>query len=241
MRNISPERAMVSQARQMVISGMLCLLIGLVAFACGGMLIVIPLSIAAWYSVIQGVLLALAALFLLIGVIQLIRGWRFPVDNPHALKMAQFLERFLDYRYTYIRNIAGKALGTVDAVLVGPNGVLVFCFFAQKGSFYSERNVWLRQTGRELRPAGVNPTQEAARAVGRLRDLFRQRGLGDIPTYAIIVAAYPDTAVQTQQPVIPIAHMPEVRAALADNYLSRERIRPDQVENVVRVIMQSAV
>lgn len=237
MRNISPSHAMVNQAQRILVSGLLLALVGLVVLALSLLLHVVPISLAAWYEWLKTGTLAVGGLVLIAGGIQFLRGIRFPRDNPHALAMAGYLERFLDYRYTFIRNLGRRGLGYVDAVLLGPNGALVFYFFRKKGAYVSERNIWLERDGKSLVPMRENPTQEAVKDVNALREFLKARGLESLPVYAVIVVVDSHTAVSVQHPVVPVAHMHNVQMALYDNYLAAERVRPDKVVAGVKAIM----
>ncbi len=238
MRNISPAHVMVNQAHNLLVSGLLLGLGGLVVLALSLLLYVVPLSLAAWYRALKIGLLVLGGVLLLAAAVQVVRGLRVPRENPYALALAGVLERFLDYRYTFIRNIGRRGLGYVDALLIGPNGALVIYFLRRKGAFVSERNLWLEHSGQTLVPARDNPTQEAVKDVNALRAFLGQHGLADVPVYAVIVVVDPHTAVTARQPVVPVAHMHNVQMALYDNYLAAERIRPDRVAGVVRAIME---
>lgn len=238
MRNISPSHAMINQSRRIMISGFLLLLGGFVLLALWLLLVVVPLSRADWYAVVKLAALIIGGLLGIAGGIQLFRAMTFPKDNPHAVRMAGFLSRFLDYRYTFIRNVGRRGLGYVDAILIGPNGALIFYFFKEKGAFYSERNLWFEQSGRSLKPFRLNPTQEAVKDVNALRAFLEERKLGDMPVYAVIVVVDPNTAVTVQQPVVPVAHMPNVQMALRDNYLAQERVTPNQAVGAVKAIME---
>lgn len=237
MRNISPSHKMANQAHRLLVAGMLLILAGLVVLALGLFLHVVPISLAAWYENLKTGTLIVGVTLALLGGLQILRSIRVPRDNPQALAMAGYLERFLDYRYTYIRNIGRRELGYVDAVLIGPNGVLVFYFFRGKGAFFSERTAWLERSGQTMIPMRENPTQEAVKDVNALRAYLQPRGLGDVPVYAVIVVVDPQTAVTVQQPVVPVAHMHNVQRALYDNYLAAERVRADRVVGTVRAIM----
>lgn len=238
MRNISPSHAMVNQAQRILVTALLLGLVGLVILALSLLLHVVPISLADWYEWLKTGSLVLGLLVLVIAGVQLLRGIRFPRENPHALAMAGYLERFLDYRYTFIRNLGRRGLGYVDAVLLGPNGALVFYFFRKQGAYVSERHIWLERDGQSLIPMRENPTQEAVKDVNALRAFLKARGLESIPVYAVVVVVDPRTAVSVQQPVVPVAHMHNVQTALYDNYLAAERVRPDRVVAGVNAIME---
>ncbi len=238
MHNISPARAMARQARRLFITGMIVVLVGLVLVAFGVLLVVVPLARAGWYSVLETALVGAGLLTAVVGLGLVIRGVTFPEDNQYARRMGSVLAQALDYRYTFIRNISRRGLGYVDAVLVGPNGALVFYFFARKGVFFLEGNIWFRRTeANKLRPASANPTQEAVKDVNALREYLAERGLAQVPVYAVVALPYAETVVTAQRPVVPVAHMPHVVAALRDNYLAEERIDAAAVKATVKAIM----
>lgn len=237
MHSISPARAMERRARQWAISGLVVALVGIVLGALGIASIVIPVGRGDWYSLLQGLLLLAALVTFVIGAVMVLRGLTFPQDNHAARIMTDVLARGLDDRYTFIRNISRRGLGYLDGILVGPNGALVFYFFEQKGNFYCEGNVWFRQGGREMSPLRTNPTREVVKDVGALRKYLGERGLERVPVYAVLVVTHRDTVVTARRPVVPVAHMHNVLAILADNYLAAERIPAQAERGTVEAIM----
>jgi hypothetical protein len=117
-------------------TGMIVLLLGLLIVALAIFCYVIPLSRDPWYSTFQVGLLCLGLPVGLVGGALIVRGLTLPSDNPAAAYAAEVLARGLDYRYTFIRNISRFGLGYIDAVLVGPNGALVFYFVDRSGGFF---------------------------------------------------------------------------------------------------------
>lgn len=227
---------MERRARQWAISGLVVALVGVVLGAIGMASIIIPLARAGWYSLLQGLLLLSGLVAVLAGAGMMIRGLTFPKDNHAARIMTDILARGLDDRYTFIRNISRRGLGYLDGILVGPNGALVFYFFEQKGNFYCEGNAWFRQ-GRELSPLRANPTREVVKDVGALREFLGERGLERVPVYAVVVVTHRDTVVTAQRPVVPVAHMHNVLAIVADNYLAAERIPAQAARHTVDAVM----
>ncbi len=239
MHNISPARAMARQARRYFISGMIVGLAGLVLGAVGVATIVIPLTRADWYSLLQAGLVIGGLLTALVGLGLVIRGLTFPEDNQYGRVMANVLAPSLDSRYTFIRHISRRELGYIDAVLVGPNGALVLYFFTRKGTYFNEGNVWFRRQGpNDLRPSSVNPTAEVVKDVNVLRAYLVDRGLPQVPVYAVVVMPRQDTIVTAQRPVVPVAHMTNVVVVLRDNYLAAERIDAQSVKATIKAIME---
>lgn len=238
MHSISPERAMARHARRSFITGMVILLIGLLFVAIGVLFVVIPVARAPWYSTLKVVTILLGALAVVSGGVLVGRALMFPVDNQFARHMADIMAPALDARYTFVRNISRRGLGYLDAVLVGPNGALVFYFFHRPGDYLCEGNVWYRRHEGRLRPAAQNPTHEVVKDVRALRDVLRARNLGDMPVYAVVVIAGAQTRVETQQPVVPVVEMQNVVLALKDSYFSAERAKLPWIDGTIKAIMQ---
>lgn len=239
MHSISPARALARQARQLVIAGAVVAMIGLVLAALGLLLIVIPVARAGWYSTIQLLLIVGGGVMILVGIGLAIRGLTIPPDNQSARIMADILARGLDYRYTFIRHIHRRDFGYIDAILVGPNGALVFFFFEKKGNFVCEAGQWLRQEGRALAVVTPNPSHEVVQDVTALRAYLAARGLAQVPVYAVVVVSNRETVVSAEQPVVPVAHMHNVLAVLRDNYLAAERIPVELARATVDAIMMT--
>ncbi len=239
MHSISPARALARRARQFVIAGIIVVLIGLVLMALGILLIIIPVARAGWYSTIQLVLILGGGVMMLAGAGLVIRGLTIPSENQSARIMADILARGLDYRYTFIRNIFRRGLGYIDAVLVGPNGALVFYFFERKGNFICEAGQWLRQEGRALTTVSPNPSRKVVEDVTALREYLAARGLPQVPVYAVVVVSHRETVVNAEQPVVPVAHMHNALAILRDNYLATERVPAELVRATVDAIMMA--
>ncbi len=104
MHNISPSQTMARRARQLFITGMIVLLLGLLVVALAIFCYVIPLSRDPWYSTLQVGLLCLGLPVGLVGGALIVRSLTLPSDNPAAAYTAEVLARGLDYRYTFIRN-----------------------------------------------------------------------------------------------------------------------------------------
>ncbi|MBN1967488.1 MAG: NERD domain-containing protein [Anaerolineae bacterium] len=242
MHNISPARAMVRRARQYLTTGAVLALVGVLGLALLVLLVVIPFSRAAWYGGFQVILGGIGVVLLLMGGGLMVRGVLYPTDNPRAQQMAAVLARSLDYRYTFIRSLNRRGLGYVDAVLVGPNGALVFYFFHQPGQFICERNLWFVHERGQAQPklSRLNPTHQVVKDVGALRRYFGERGLEQIPVYAVVVLTNPRTAITVTQPVVPVAQLNDVPTVLRDTYLAEDRIDAGMVKAVVQVLMQGS-
>lgn len=240
MHQISPKRAMVRRAHQYLTLGALLVLLGLVGVALAVLLLIIPFSRAAWYSVIEAVVGGGGGVLILVGAGFLLRGLFYPTDNPRAQRVAAALARSLDYRYTFVHSLSRRGLGYIDAVLVGPNGALVFFFFDQRGEFICERNLWFEHKRGQNAPVLLkhNPTREVVKDVAALRGLFAGQGMEQLPVYAIVVLLNERASITATQPTVPVAHLHDMLAVLRENYLADERLDAGMVKAAVQLLME---
>lgn len=238
MLSILPSRAMARRARQYLLLGVAVLLAGLVLAALGLLLIIIPFTVAGWYDALRVFLVGVGLVIALVGAVMIIRSFVFPKDNLPARFTAEGLARGLDNRYTFIRNISRRGLGYIDAVLVGPNGALVFYFVDRPGTFFCEGEVWLTQKKSGMLPAKINPTREVVKDVEALRQYLAELDLENVPVYAIVVFVHKAARVTARNPVTPVSHVQDVLAILGNGYLAQERISRTAVDAVVRALTE---
>ena len=128
MQNINPSNNVNRRARFYIAMGIMTFMGGLILAALGLLFFVLPL-LGDSLSTPAGVCFVFIGLIVFgVGLAGAIRGFTLQKDNPIAYKVGEYLKQTAlgnDARYTFIRNISKRHVGYVDAVLVGPPGVLV--------------------------------------------------------------------------------------------------------------------
>ena len=130
-------------------------------------------------------------------------------------------------------------MGYIDAVLVGPPGVLVLRTMPDAGEWINERIEWkIRTKSGKLRNAPSNPTRECARDVYALRKFLANNNLAKIPVYGVVVFANERVKLSGQGPVIPIAEKHTLYQILSRDYLAEgERIKNPQIRATVDTLI----
>jgi hypothetical protein len=232
MQNLNPTRIVARQGRDVLIIGALLLLAGLVTNGCAVLVLVFGVS-----STLGLIILGIGLLIMAIGFGFMVRGMTYRMENQPALQVADVLSRELDSTYIFIRNVSRRRLGYIDAVLVGPPGVLVFRIVDQPGIFLNEGADWLeRKGGQTFVLSRFNATREAIADVYALRDYLARRGLAQVPVFGIIVFTNPQTQLSARQPTVPIAELRTLTTAMRRDFLLEDRIDPQTVEATVAAI-----
>lgn len=247
MHNVAPSRALARRTRQLLTIAFVTAAIGVFVAVAGLALFVIPLAApgSSSYSLYMLVRVAVFAIGMIIFFVALgisIRAITIRTDNDLALITGRFLARYLDDRYHFIRNLNKRDIGYVDAVLIGPPGVLVYRIVNNTGVFANEGANWLKQDARgQWTTAGIDPTRECVQDVKRLREFLARHNLADVPVYGVVVFTKAEPAVQlaAKEPVVPISTLPSLLTNLGGNYLAKERIDANKVSAVVRLLYES--
>jgi hypothetical protein len=244
MRNLAPARALARRARQYLQLAIILVVIGFFLGAVGLFLYVVQLvpgpNVPWWYQATRTVLLIAGVVVALAGIGSALRALTRRAENDAALITGNFLAQQLDARYSFIRNINPPGVAYIDAVLVGPPGVLVFRTLDNDGVFANETANWLeRKPNGEWMPARINPTREVVDDIQLVRNFLARRNLADVPVYGIVVFTKdaPLVSVTAKEPVVPITLLPSIITNLGNNYLAKERIPQEMVNAVVRLIL----
>lgn len=239
MQNINPSRSLARRARYYLFIGLVSFFAGAIAITLSVLFIFFPLWDTAAFTLCQGTLFLIGLAFLGIGVAGILRTFTLQKDNPLAYAVGEGLGQFLDNRYTYLRNVSKRGVGYVDAVLIGPPGLLVFRIVDYTGYWRNERVDWRVPTrdGKELRTAKTNPSRECVRDVYALRKFLGKHGLTNVPIYAIVVFASPNVKLEAQGPVVPICEIPTLYQIMKRDYLLDERVAPPAVRQTVDLIL----
>lgn len=120
--------------------------------------------------------------------------------------LASVLASRLDHRFVLLRNytppLPHERGGDIDGVLVGPHGVTVFEVKTWTGRYKIQDREWYCWQGSSMRwePTFQNPTSQVHANLGRIKDLLRLRGLGDIPVAPVIAIGWRMQIAQLREP-----------------------------------------
>lgn len=243
--NVAPSRTLARRSYATLVTAILLGLFGLLAAIFGLVLRTIPLVLQSsnsygLYVFVHNSLIVVGVLSIIIGVGLVLRALTWKQDNALALRIGHSLGQFLDGDYTFIRNISRFSVGYVDAVLVGPPGVLVFRITERGGVFFNEGKKWLRQKDKgQWATMRWSPTQEAIDDVVKLRQFFEARGLNTVPVFGVVVFTEdePRTIVTVEQPTVPVLQ-PEALSYGLQDYFGKDRISREMVERIVGYLYQ---
>ncbi len=245
MENVSPARALARRSRQLLQLAFVVIAGGVFVGVTGLALYVVPLavpgnSIFPFYSFMRGMMLYGGVIVALIGLGLAVRSYFTRVDNDLAQRTALYLNQHLDNRYWFVRNVNKSDVGYIDAVLVGPPGVLIFRIVDNEGSFRNERADWLQENRRaEWLPARIDPTRDCVVDVKAMREHLARNELGSPPVFGVVVFTKDPALVRiaVKDPTVPVSHLSTLIDTLRDNYLAREdRIDDKTVLDIVDLI-----
>jgi hypothetical protein len=160
-------------------------------------------------------------------------------DNTLAIRAGEFLAPRLDDRYTYIRNVSKLGLGYIDAVLIGPPGVLVFRVLDIEGSFLAEGPNWVKKNrSGEYVPMMQNPTDDCLKDIKALGEYCARRDITQLPIYGVIVFTKepPLVTLKTNNPTVPPALAANTIETLANGYFAAERMDTSTASRVVKLL-----
>jgi hypothetical protein len=234
MQNLNPTRIIARRGRDALIIGALLLLSGLVA---GGIGVLFLLLFSSGFF--GAVFIVLAIVFFVGGIVFMVRGLTMRMENEPALAVADVLARELDGQYAFVRNISRRGLGYIDAVLIGPSGVLVFRIVDLPGIFLNEGADWLeRKGGKPFMLSKLNATRDCVNDVYALRKFLASRQLSQVPVYAIVVFTAPGVQLSARQPVVPIAEPRTLMTVIRSDFMKENRIDAKTAEAAVNAIYQ---
>jgi len=147
--------------------------------------------------------------------------WR--QDNQLALRTGEVLAALVDERFVFIRNVSKREIGYIDAVLVGPPGVLVFRICDQRGVYYNEGNKWMMQQDQgRWRPLKWSPTDEVIADIRKVREYLLRHQIAAPQVFGVVVFLNepPSTVVTVHNPTVPVAHLDELHDRLLSNYFA---------------------
>jgi hypothetical protein len=244
MKHFSPQNAITRQARQFIAFGFSGFAFGALLLAGGTIVPRFPIATTGSSSeqMVRSIgtfMSILGVVLLLVGLAAMIRGATFRRDNLLAQRVGETLAPLLNNDYTFIRNINKLRLGYIDAVLIGPPGMLVFRIVEQSGTFLHEGDRWLRPgtTGQWL-PAPFNATQECTTDIRALRQFLVRNNLPiqDAVFGVAVLISDPGTTITEKQPLMPGTTLANLHERIRRGFLAQPRISPEQAAAVVKVL-----
>lgn len=240
MQNVAPSHALVRRSRQLLVFAFLIVSAGVFLAVVGLAMFVFVLAPRNndTFPTIGRIIFLIGVAFGIGGLAMAVRAVTWRTDNDLAKITGDFLAEHFDERFTFIRNISKIGLGYIDAVLVGPPGVLVFRILDNEGVFFNEASKWLTHNRHgEWMPMRFDPTAQIVADIKHLRQFLEKRKLSNIPVYGVIVFIR-DVALSADKPTVPPAQLLQLLDNLSTNYLAKEqRIDGSAVRGVVKVLL----
>ncbi len=241
MQNVVPAGALTRRSRTLLYFAVVVLAFGAVGVASGLFLHAVNFVVRAnpafpTYDLLRKGLIVVGALLLLVALGMTVRALTWKRDNPHAAALGDVFAAFLDQRYIYLRNVSRPKIGYIDAVLVGPAGVLVCRVCSNTGTFYNEGKGWMRRVGdSDWRTLRWSPTQEALDDMQRLEAFLQAKGVEVVPMFGVVVFTepHPKAIVTTTNPALPVAQFEDLETKLTLNYLAKRDRLPQATVNAI--------
>lgn len=144
------------------------------------------------------------------------------------------LTRLLDKRWKLYRNlILPDSDADLDAVLIGPTGVMLLEIKAYTGSFRVRGSEWSYRQGSRWRPMDKNPTQQAQWNRQRLARYLQDRVHDNyVPVSAMIVLGREPQYLKIIRPTVYVAHLNKLTEGLK-SYLAQP-VLPEKIIKGIR-------
>lgn len=248
MRNVAPSRAIVRRSRRLFEAAFVLVSAGIFLAIAGLAFYVVPLTSSSStsytvFNVGRGALFVGGVVAGFSGLGLALRAVTQRTENDLALMTGNRLALHLDDRYTFVRNLSRRGLGYIDAVLVGPAGVLVFRVVDYEGAYLNEAGNWLKADRQgNWKPMWFsNPTKDVIDDIKRLREYLGLRGITDVPVFGVVVFTKDDpiSVLTLKDPIIPATHLSSLFARLQKNYLAKDRMDPPLIESIVRLLYEA--
>jgi hypothetical protein len=245
MLNKAPSRSLARRTRQLFLFAFILGSIGVFVTAVGIFLYFVPFAAPGTggdqiQQILSAAAITLGVLTFLVGFGLAVRALTRRRENDLALTTGEHLLQFLDERYRFIRNINRPKLGYIDAVLVGPPGILVFRLLNNTGEFLNEKGGWVQRDRQGTWvPMRMNPSNEAIVDVKAVRKFLESHKLRDLDVYGIVVFIQepPAATFQVKAPIVPVTYLSGIIDTLKYNYLAKERLSASTIEKVTQLLL----
>lgn len=228
MQNVVPGQALSRRSRRLLYGAALVAFLAIIAAVIGTVLRFIPLVVPSnpgyeRYVLVYNALLVIGGVLLITVAAMCVRALTWRQDNTLALSTGEHFAAFLDKHYIFIRNISKRDIGYVDAVLVGPPGVLVCRICDKPGVYYNEGDKWMQQRDQgEWQTLSWSPTDEAVADIRKIRDYLESHQIQNPQVFGVVIFIEepPATVVTTTNPTVPVAQLAELQDRLSGNYFA---------------------
>jgi hypothetical protein len=246
MLNTAPSRSLTRLSRRLLLLGFISGSVGVFFVALGLFLRFVPTffgqatSPGRFQRGLGMVILVIGVIGIIAGIALAIRALTRRRENDLAFVTGRHMSQFLDERYQFIRNINQPDLGYIDAVLVGPPGLLVFRIMERAGDLLNEKDGWVRKDrNNRWVPMRVNPTKEAQVDVKAVREFLVKKRISELDVYGVVVFINDpnELRIQLRQPVVPVAYLSGLLDVLKDDYLVSERMKPKTIQRITRLLL----
>jgi hypothetical protein len=228
MQNIVPARSLARRSRNLLLGAALVVFVGIILISASFFMRTVRLVVPnnpnyELYNFGKIAFLWLGVWLIIVAIVMAIRAVTWKRDNVLAQQIADSLSQFLDKQYVYVRNLSRFSIGYVDAVLLGPPGILVFRITQKGGVFYNKGQYWMKQKEKgEWESMSWSPTKECVDDIKKIREFLAARGLPDIPVFGVVVftSEPPETIVTVEDPLMPVLQPHELSYGLIDSYMA---------------------
>ncbi|NWF68413.1 MAG: NERD domain-containing protein [Chloroflexi bacterium] len=244
MRSLAPTRSLARRSTRLFQIAIVVVLGGVFLCVVALLLYVIPFVVASnpgfgFYNALRTILLVVGILVALAGGGMALRAVTWKLDNNLAIRVGEQLAPRLDDRYTFIRNVSKLGLGYIDAVLIGPPGVLVFRILDIEGNLLNEGSNWVKKNRRgEYMPMMFNPSSEVLADMKGLGEYLARRGHTNLPLYGIVVFTKepPLVVLRASNPTVPSSQLTGIVDTLASDYFAMERFDSGAAQKLVKLL-----
>lgn len=241
MKSVSGGRAITRQAYQFSVFGFGGVAFGLFLIVLGAFLSRVPLAApgsadAATLQTIVSTAQAIGVIAVILGIAAIVRGVTFKRESPLIERVAAVLAGAFGDEYVFFRGLNTLRLGYIDAVLVGPPGVLVFRIVEGSGTYLVENDRWLRP-GRagDWIPAKINATQECMVDMRAVRNHLVRRNAPTENIFGVAVVVG-DARITEKSSVLPSVTVDQLISRLAAGYMAKQRIDASTASAIIAQI-----
>lgn len=244
MKNVSTKRAITRQAYQFMVFGFGGIAVGVFLLVASAFLGRVPIALpnsssGSTIRFIVNVMQVIGFIAVAAGIIAFVRGITFRRDNPLADKVGRVLAPALSDDYTFIRSINTFRLGYIDAVLVGPPGVLVFRIIERGGLLLHEGDRWLKPAadGKWL-PAGFKASRDCIIDMRAVKNYLARENIATEAVFGVVVLTA-KAEITEKSPLIPGVTLDGLLERLRAGYMAKPRLDPAVAATIAALLSES--